>query len=97
MARVLTAYDEGMSMRQASHCNGILYSTFMEWCYGERKSRKRGHVRVLSPAEEELIVAYMHSMCEGGLGLSPIALKMKVFEITKDRVTPFKNGIPGDG
>ena len=97
MARALTAYDEGMSMRQASQCNGIPYSTFREWCYGERKSRKRGPAGVLSPVEEELIVAYLHSMCERGLGLSPIALKMKVFEITKDRVTPFKNGIPGDG
>jgi hypothetical protein len=45
----------------------------------------------------EQIVEYLVRMCEGGLGLSPIALKMKVYEITKDRETPFKNGILGDG
>jgi hypothetical protein len=33
-------------------------------------------------------------MCDRGLGLSPIQLKMKVYEITKNRWTPFKNGIP---
>ena len=97
MERALTAYDEGMSMREASQCHGIPYSTFREWCYGERKSRKRGPACVLSPTEEKLIVEYLVNMCERGLGLSPTALKMKVFEITKDRVTPFKNGIPGDG
>ena len=75
MTRALTAYDEGMSMRQASQCHGIPYSTFREWCYGERKSRKRGPAGVLSPAEEELIVAYLVNMCERGLGLSSIALK----------------------
>ena len=97
MARALRAYDEGMSMRQASHCHGILYSTFRDWCYGISKSRKRGFAGVLSPAEEELLVAYMINMCDRGLGLSPTALKMKVFEIVQDRVTPFKDGIPRDG
>ena len=97
MARALRAYDEGMSMCQASHCHGIPYSTFRDWCYGTSKSRKRGCAGVLSPPEEELLVAYLIDMCERGLGLSPIALKMKVFEIVQDRVTPFKDGIPGDG
>ena len=30
------------------------------------------------------------------MGLTPSALKMKVYEITKHRSTPFKNGILGD-
>ena len=36
-------------------------------------------------------------MCDQGYGLSPTALKMKVYEITMSRCTPFKNGIPGRG
>lgn len=36
-------------------------------------------------------------MCDRGLGLTPALLKLKVYEITRTRVTPFKNGIPGDG
>ena len=81
MARALGAYDEGMNMHQASHYHGIPYSTFRDWCYGTSKSRKRGSVDVLSPAEEELLVAYLINMCDRDLGLSPTALKMKVFEI----------------
>ena len=67
MARALRAYDEGMSMRQASHCHGIPYSTFRDWCYGTSKSRKRGSAGVLSPAEEELLVTYLINMCEEAL------------------------------
>jgi hypothetical protein len=48
----------------------------------------------LSPKEEEQIVEYLVRMCERGLGLSPIALKIKVYEVTRHRSTPFKNGIP---
>ena len=36
-------------------------------------------------------------MCDRGYGLSPTQLKMKVYEITKNRWTPFKNGILGGG
>ena len=36
-------------------------------------------------------------MCEIGHGLSLTALKLKVYEITKSRWTPFKNGIPRAG
>jgi hypothetical protein len=36
-------------------------------------------------------------MCDRGLGLSPIQPKMKVYEITKTRWIPFRNGILGGG
>ena len=38
---------------------------------------------------------YLIEMCNRGLGLSPTQLKMKVYEITRNRWTPFKNGIHG--
>jgi hypothetical protein len=84
-------------MRNSVGNHGIPYSTFREWCYGVRTTRRRGPGGVLSPEEEEQIVEYLVKMYERGLGLSPIALKMKVYEIMRHRSTPFKNGIPGDG
>jgi hypothetical protein len=42
-------------------------------------------------------VTYLTEMCDRGYGLSPTALKMKVYEITKTCWTPFRNGILGVG
>jgi hypothetical protein len=97
MTKALEDFDSGMSMRKSASANGIPYSTFREWCYGVMKKRRRGPARVLSPEIENQIVEYLVKMCERRLGLSPIALKMKVYEIMRHRSTPFKNGIPGDG
>jgi ADP-heptose:LPS heptosyltransferase len=97
MRATLEEFDSSMNMQNSAMNHGILYSAFQEWCYGVRKSRKRGLASVLSPEEEEQIVECLVRMCKGGLGLTPIALKMKVYEITKHRETLFKNGISGDG
>jgi hypothetical protein len=97
MTTALEDFDSGMSMRNSASAHGIPYSTFREWCYGVRKSRKRGPISVLSLEEENQIVEYLVKMCERRLGLSPIALKMKVYDISKNMDIPLKNGIPGDG
>jgi hypothetical protein len=60
-------------------------------------TQRKGPAGVLSPEEEEQIVEYLVRMCERGLGLIPIAFKMKVYKITRHRSIPFKNGIPRDG
>jgi hypothetical protein len=52
---------------------------------------------VLIVEEEEQIVKYLIDMCDMGYGLSPTHLKMKVYEITKNRLIPFKNRIPSGG
>ena len=67
------------------------------WCYGKTRTRQHGTKGVLNPEEENQLVQYLIEMCNRGLGLSPTQLKMKVYEITKDKWTPFKNGILGDG
>ena len=87
------AVDGGMSMRKAAATYNIPYSTFREWYYGIRTSRKKGP----KPDEEEELVNYLIQMCDRGYGLSPTTLCMKVYEITQSRWTPFRNGIPGDG
>ena len=93
----LAAVDGGMSMKKASDLHHIPYSSFREWYYGSRISRKLGPPAVLSPSEEKQLVDYCIRMCEMGQGLTPIALKLKVYDITKSRPTPFRNGIPGKG
>lgn len=97
LQQALAAFDDGVSMRKAAVTYNIPYSTFREWCYGIRTSRKKGPSSVLKPAEEEELVAYLIQMCDRGFGLSPTALRMKVYEITQSRWTPFRNGIPGNG
>jgi hypothetical protein len=52
---------------------------------------------VLSLEEEDELVKYLIQMCDRGYGLNPIALRMKVYEITQSMWTPFQNGIPGNG
>jgi hypothetical protein len=97
LQRALAAVDEGKSMKKAAAENHIPYSSFRDWCYGKPRTRKRGVKAVLTPDEEAQIVNYLVTMCDRGYGLSPSALKMKVYEITKTRSTPFKDGIPGGG
>jgi hypothetical protein len=93
----LNAVDDGMSMRKAANAFKIPYSSFREWCHGIRRTRKKGPPTVLSTEEEEELVKYLIEMCDRGYGLSPTALRMKVYEITQSRWTPFRNGIPGNG
>ena len=97
LQQALATFDDGVSMRKAAVTYNIPYSTFREWCYGIRTSRKKGPPSVLKPAEEEELVAYLIQMCDRGFGLSPTALRMKVYEITQSRWTPFRNGILGNG
>ena len=97
LREALAAVNGGMSMRKAAATYSIPYSTFREWCYGIRTSRKKGPPTVLKPAEEEELVNYLIQMCDKGYGLTPSALRMKVYEITQSRWTPFRNGIPGNG
>lgn len=93
----MDAVGDGAGMRKASQEFNIPYSTLREWCYGVRTSRKRGTSAVLNPTEERQLVDYLVNMCELGYGLTPIALKLKVYEITRGRWTPFRNGVPGKG
>ena len=93
----LAAVDNGLSMRLAAQRNNIPYSSFRDWCYGHTRSRRRGKMSVLTPEEESELVQYLIRMCDAGFGLSPTALKMKVYEMTKTRCTPFTDGIPGGG
>ena len=84
-------------MKEASHRYNIPYSSVRDWCYGIWRSRKRGPLAVLNPEEKQLLVDYLLAMCDLGYGMTPTALRLMVCEITKDRWTPFRNGIPSKG
>jgi hypothetical protein len=86
-----------MPLREAARENGIPYTSLRDWCHGLTRSRSRGRRGVLSAQEENEVVEYLLKMCDAGYGLSPNALKMKVYEITRNRWTPFQDGIPGKG
>ena len=97
LRETLAAVDDGMSMRKAATTFNIPYSSFREWCYGIRNTRKKGPPTALSPEEEDELVKYLIQMCDRGYGLSPTALRMKVYDITQSMWTSFQNGIPGNG
>lgn len=84
-------------MQKAAAQNQIPYSSLRDWCYGRTRTRDRGAKTVLTAEEETQLVQYLVNMCDAGYGLSPSALKLKVYEITKSRWTPFRDGIPGSG
>ena len=97
LGEALGAINDGMSMKKVATTFKIPYSSFREWCYCIRSTRKKGPPTVLSRVEEEELVKYLIQMCDGGYGLSPTALHMKVYEIMQSRWTPFRDGVPGNG
>ena len=50
----------------------------------------------LTKEEEKELIHYLQLMVELGHPLTPGQLKAKVGEITQSRVTPFRDGIPGN-
>lgn len=52
---------------------------------------------MLSVEEDEQLVKYLFDMQERAHPLSITDVRMKVAELTQDRWTPFKNGVPGAG
>jgi hypothetical protein len=64
---------------------------------GINLSRKHGRKPVLSVAEEEKLVNYIHGMAKYGHPLNLTELKIKVAKATQLHDTPFINEIFGRG
>ncbi len=84
-------------MRKATLRYNIPYTSFREHLYRLYNSRVRGIRDVLTHNEERELVDYCIAMFERRHGLIPLGLKMKVTGITKNRNTPFRNKISGNG
>ena len=52
LSSAIAAFDNCMSMKKAREQFHILYSSFLEHCYGMKKSRRRGATGVLSNEDE---------------------------------------------
>jgi hypothetical protein len=91
----LAAIDDGQSMQKADQEHNIPCLSLRDWCCGKTRSRIHRAKEVLTASKESELVTYLTEMYDRGYGLSLRALKMKVYEITKTRWTPFRNGILG--
>ena len=88
--------DDGYLMPEVSAFFNIPRSSLRDHYLGKTTSRKRGPQGVLTAEEEQALVGYLDKMIALGHPLNPSQLKLKVAEITQERVTPFKDGIPGE-
>ena len=88
--------DQGYKFSQVCAKYGIPRSPLRDYLVGRSRGRKMGPKTILSIEEEKDIVEYIHLMVEWEHPMTPLQLKNKVAEITQERVTPFKDGVPGE-
>ena len=82
-------------MSQVCAKYGIPRASLRDHLVGRTRGRKMEPKTVLIMAEEEELVNYIHLMLHWGHPMTSTQFKNKVAEITQDRITPFKDGIPG--
>lgn len=92
----IAAVEGGEKLRTAARFFGIPATSLSDHVYGRTLTRKRGPNTILSEREEQALKSFMIQMQELGHPLSMHDLRHKVALITQERVTPFRNGIPGD-
>lgn len=93
----IAAIDSGAKLKAVARDYSIPASSLRDHIYGKTLKRKKGRQGVLSVEEDEQLVKYLFDMQERAHPLSITDVRMKVAELTQDRWTPFKNGVPGAG
>ena len=88
--------DQGWKMSEVCEKYKIPRSSLRDHVVGRSRGRKMGPKTILTKDEEEKLCEYINVMVDWGHPMTPNQLKSKVAEITQNRVTPFKNGIPGE-
>jgi len=76
---------------------GIPPSFLCDHIHGRTTQRKKGRQGVLTLEEETGLVKWMLNMQDRAHPVSILEFKSKVTEITQERWTPFKDGIPRHG
>ena len=97
MRVALASVERGCPVQTAARDHRIPRTTLRSNLMGLTVSRKRERKPVLSRAEEDKIVNYIHCMARLGHPLSLTQLRMEVAEATQLRQTPFTDVIPGPG
>ena len=97
LATAVAAVDAGSKIAAAARDAGIPQSSLRDHLYGRTLKRKKGRQGVLNEEEESALVKWMLEMEDHVHPISIFELRRKVAEITQERWTPFKDGIPGRG
>ena len=92
----IACYDVGYKLGECCKAFNIPKSSLRDHLSGKTKSRKIRATTILTKEEEALIIQYMDEMLEIGQPLTPQMLKLKAAEVCQGRLTPFKDGIPGE-
>jgi hypothetical protein len=93
----LKAVDDGCPIQTAAKDYDIPRSSLRGHVMGTTVTCKRGRKAVSDPVEETKLVEYVHGMENLGHPVDILGLKLKVAEACQERVTPFRDGIPGQG
>ena len=97
MQAAVLAVERGAKVRAGARHFDILASTLADHVNGRILKRKKGPPTVLTQSEETALEEYILKMQEYGYPLSMDQLRLKVAEMVQCRVTPFRDGIPGNG
>ena len=97
LAVVVAAVDAGCGLATTARNMGIPATSLRDHIYGRTIKRKKGRQGVLSVEEESALVKWMLEMQEHVHSICIMELRRKVAEMTQDRWTPFKDGIPDRG
>ena len=84
------------SLCAAANFYGIPKTSLSDHVHGKTRTRKRGPTPVPKQEEEQALESYMIKMVDYGHPLTTEELRLKVAFLTQGRVTPFKDGIPGN-
>ena len=97
LKEAIQAIDDGYTIEEASIHYSIPKTSLRDHISGKIIiSRKMGPAPTLTKEEEVALIHYLEEMVDLGHLLNPSQLKTKVGEMIQSRLTPFKQGIPGN-
>ena len=94
-ATLLDIQTGRMKLREASRHHNIHVSSIRAWQSGKVKSKISGPKTILTSEEEKQVVDWCEIRQNVAHCASLTLLKGKVKQICNDRLTPFREGIPG--
>ena len=97
MAAAMAVVEGGGKIRAVARNFDIQASTLADHVNGRVLQRKKGPPTVLTQSEEKALEEYILKMQEYAYPLSMDQLRLKVAEMVQERVTPFRDGILGNG
>jgi hypothetical protein len=91
----MAAVEAGEWLKTVARYFDIPPTSLSDHLFGRTLGRKRGPPTILQKDEESALTTYMGKMQDYGHPLTMPQLRLKVATITQERVTPFREGIPG--